>query len=565
MKKLNIFLILFICLCFSLLSISIGFSAMSTSLSVNGSAIVDPIGMIRVVSIKQENISNAFEHSRTFDIDSINVLLDIEKNGSITYKVKIANLSQVDKELTNIENDIFSNDDMDYEIDGLELGRVIKGKENVEFTITFKNNKATDKRLNAKIKFVFENYSKNIIDSTESYKADGECIFKGKGSPVIGECAKGKNVDYIKTNITPFSSENYLRNFILKFTIKDFDFSRFDLGQRDTIFNILYEEDDQVKGKYPGVLLRVEKGKWFLQGSSGTDPNYTTKLLFDRDELLNKEITIIRYNDNGKIGLYYKLGDSNIKLLKDITDLSNTYDTPLTFGASLLIDNKTSYRYATTTLENISFKYIDDSNSLDEMINKDKTVTLDTSNRNFNLTGPCIFNGSTQNITGSCPNYLDKLYIDTDIKLFSQENYQKDFDLSFKIDEYDSNNQEYNQATIMNAFLERTGKGYGILLRKNNQNLNLIIRDGNGLNKELNFLSSGVSTVRIVRKNNNICYSVNDGELKFAIDSSNLIPFDVPLTFGSSLDANKNPFRYIKGTLSNINVSIGQIDKDIMC
>lgn len=577
MKRVNsLYPILVIALCISCISISIGFSAMSTSLSINGTAIVDPVGMIRVLSIEQDELYNATEYNSEYSIDSINVLLDLDQNdGYATYNVVIKNLGQVDKELTKIESEIFSNDDMEYEIDGLDLGRVIKGKETVEFKITFKckNEVLNEKKLNAKIKFRFKNYEKIILPDDEFYQADGYCFFNGKGSNVIGDCTKNNETDYIKTGITPFSEDNYLRNFILKFTINDVDLSRFTLGKRDTIFNILYEGDDKIKGKFPGVLLRIEKDKWMLQGSSGKGQNYANKIYFDVNDLLNKEIKIIRYNNNGNICLYYAIGDSDPILLKDITDLYAPFDTPLTFGASLAIDNTSADRHAYVTLEDMLFKYVDDASSLEDIVGKnnppdiidpiDPPVVLPDI---FDLSGPCIFNGSTQNITGSCASYSDSLYINTDFKLFDSENYKKDFDLSFNLSDYDNNNQEYEQATIMNAFLERTtGKGYGMLLRKNNGNLNLIIRDGNGVNKELNFAANSVSSVRIVRKNNNICYSINNDRLKFAIDSSNQITFDVPVTFGASLDATRNPFRYIKGTISDINITLGEIDSNIVC
>ena len=249
--------------------------------------------------------------------------------------------------------------------------------------------------------------------------------------------------------------------------------------------------------------------------------------------------------------------------------MPSTFDTPLTFGASLNTDNKTANRFTFATLEDMSFEYLDDDLTFEEMVNNDKEeeIIYEEDNELFELSGPCTFNGSMSNITGSmCSLYSDSLYIDTNIKLFNSDNYQKDFDLSFDIDDYNSKNQEVVQATLMNAFLERTGKGYGILIRKNNDNLNFIIRDGNGNNKEFNIAANKVSKVRIVRKNNNVCYSINNDDLKFALDMSTMTaPFDVPVTFGASLDANKNPFRYINGTLSNMKIEVGKLDDKVVC
>ena len=571
MKKTNNFyLIIIIALCISCLSISVGFSAMSTSLSINGGASFEPVGMIRVLSFEQNDIFNVVEHNSSHNTDSISVLLDINgSDGYATYNVNITNLGEIDKELSEIENEIFSNEEMEYVINGLELGSVIKAKESVNFTITFKykNETVTSNRLNAKIRFKFEDYIKVILDN-EYYKADGECLFGGKGVNVIGECNKGENADYIKTNITPFSSENYTRNFILKFKIKEINPASFTSGKRDTIFNILYEADDSV-GKYPGLLLRIEGNRWMMQGSSGRGSNYANKVYFGKDELVDKEIKIIRHNDNGVIKLYYVIGDADPVLLKDISDLSSTFDTPLTFGASLAIDNVTSERHANMKLEDMLFEYLDDGLSLNAILGINPEPEPDPEpeipTQVFSIPGPCIFSGSKTPISGECSTYNNELYINTNIGLFNSENYQKDFDLSFDLSNYTSNNQEVAQATIVNAFLERSGKGYGFLLRRSKDNLSFIVRDGSGLESEIILSPNNVSSFRVVRKNSNVCYSVNGGELIYVLNTSNLsAPFNTPLTLGGSIDINQNPFRYIKGTLSNIQLTMGNIG-DVTC
>ncbi len=60
-----------------LLSISVGFSALSTSLAINGNAEFAPIGMIRVMSITQDTLFEANERNRSFTSDTINVMVDI--------------------------------------------------------------------------------------------------------------------------------------------------------------------------------------------------------------------------------------------------------------------------------------------------------------------------------------------------------------------------------------------------------------------------------------------------------------------------------------------------------
>ena len=256
----NLFLILIVAMCISCISISVGFSAMSTTLSINGTAVVEPVGMIRFLSIEQESMVDATEYSSEYDIDTISVLLDINSpDGYATYKVNVTNLGTIDMELAKIEDVIFTNDEMDYEIEGLELGKVIKAKESLFFTITFKYNVETveEKRLNAKIKFKFENHEDILVNDSLKYMAEGECVFSGKGNNVIGDCSKGKNLDYINTDITPFSEEDYLKNFVLKFTIKDVDLSRFEAGKRDKISSNFFKISLQYLIYYMKVMIKM--------------------------------------------------------------------------------------------------------------------------------------------------------------------------------------------------------------------------------------------------------------------------------------------------------------------
>ena len=571
-----------IILCISLLSISIGFSAMSTSLSINGGISFKPVDMIRIISIEQKELNNVTETSHTHTIDTITTLLDINSiDGYATYQVTISNLGEVTKELESIDAEIFSNDQMEYEITGVTVGSIIKAKRARTFTITFKYKDGatiSDTRLNVKLKFHFTDYVP-VIDPNYQYESLGECTFSGPDNTLTGTCVSSTN-GYINTGIVPFNTENYQKNFVLKFKIKAIDSSRFGAGKRDTIFNILYEGTDNEYGNYPGVLLRIEGTKWQLQGGDGRGS--ATKVQFQKNDLIGKEIRIIRHNDNGTIKLYYMIDSNEPVLLRNMTNLVKPFDTPLTFGANLTIDNINPDRYAYGTLEDLSFVYYDAGLSLNDLIGQSTTEPddpiIDPDDPpvppkpippvTFGVAGPCIFNGQNANMTGdSCTDYSDQKYINSGIYLYNSENYQKDFDISFNIDQYTPSNQEVTQVTLFNAFLERTsGRGYGMLLRRNSNNLTLIVRDGKGNDKEVNTPASSIQSFRIIRKNQKICYSINNGSFTFLIDNSNFsVPFDVPVTFGASLNSSGQPWRYIKGTLSDIKLTIGEIDPNVSC
>ena len=135
-RPLNLLLLL---LGIFLLFISVGFSALSTTLSVNGSVAFNPVGMIRVMSITTGNLVDVTEQSKSITPDSIKNMLDLNSSSATaTYNVVIKNLGQTDKELDVIVEDVFSNEQIEYELNGLQIGDVIEARDEVQFSITFK-------------------------------------------------------------------------------------------------------------------------------------------------------------------------------------------------------------------------------------------------------------------------------------------------------------------------------------------------------------------------------------------------------------------------------------------
>ena len=645
----NLYYCLGMFLCISILSISIGFSAMTTTLSIDGSAKFEPIGMIRITDLNIETSNNVEEIDSKYTLDSVSIKNDINSGGTVTYNIEVTNLGQTNKMIEDIEAEIFSNDNMEYEISGYEYGSIIKPKEKkyIKITLKNKNNGSSDTILNTKFKFKFVDYEQQqpdyqiifdsnggegtmesinvnhdevinlpknnftngdllfknwntkqdgsgisysnkqeiqninyknetsitlyaqwIAKSYEYVSYDGDCIFYGKGTEAVGDCSRDNRGNFVDTGIAVFSNDNYQRNFILSFTLSAVDDSRFGSGKRDTFFSAMYEENDEIGGKYPGVLLRIENGKLVLHISNGQNTSsYATDVAFTKEEFVNKPFKLIRYNDGQRIKFYYILGDSKPVFFRDLTDLYATFDSTLVFGAMVKPDNVTTEREAVGTLSDITFEFTSKEN-VESILNIEEPPIIDpppdVPTVTFVENGPCTFNGKSENISG-CSNYAEDKFINTNINLFSEENYTKDFDVSFTIDSYDNNTQEDIQVTLMNAFKEVSPKGYGMLVRRANNRFELIIRDGKGTDKQI-YLPITTSSIRIVRKNKNVCYSIDGGAFTFAINYDKFdSPFNVPLTFGGSIDKNGVPFRYIKGTLSNMNVTLGKIDDSIVC
>ena len=187
----------------------------------------------------------------------------------------------------------------------------------------------------------------------------------------------------------------------------------------------------------------------------------------------------------------------------------------------------------------------------------------------FEQTGACTFNGSNENITGSqCTKYNDKKYIDTEVSLYSQENYLKDFELYFELDSYDPLAQENEEFVTMTSSKKEQGVGtivHGFAFVKSNVKNYLTFKiclDGEK-NIQIEKDYTEFHSLKIVRIDEIYYYSINNQELTYLGELTNFNnPFDTPVTFGAALNANQEPFRHIKATtISNMYIKLGKYNK----
>lgn len=200
----------------------------------------------------------------------------------------------------------------------------------------------------------------------------------------------------------------------------------------------------------------------------------------------------------------------------------------------------------------------------------------------FSHDGACTFNGITSsadganglrmadNITGDeCADYANQTYIDTGVQLYNAENAHKDFYVEFTIDEFDiaKNGQ---RATFFSATKEKSDiKFPGIVVRRNDNSSRLMLGVNVVKNKakvldyknDIGQLSS-VQRVRIVRKNDAICYAVNDGDYIYVGDNTpHNQYFETPtVIFGASFNetvSDSRVDRYLNGTLSGMIIRLG--------
>lgn len=143
-------------------------------------------------------------------------------------------------------------------------------------------------------------------------------------------------------------------------------------------------------------------------------------------------------------------------------------------------------------------------------------------------------------------------YIDTGVYLFNEKNINRDFEVSFEIKERGSNSQ---YATMMSTMNEAGSPWPGIVYRIWSSTQDQLAANTSSTKKDNKYTTTSVQKVTLKRICGILYLQFNDGVNTQIMDLSLInTPFEVPVTFGASLDANKNPFRYFTGTLSNLKV-----------
>lgn len=179
----------------------------------------------------------------------------------------------------------------------------------------------------------------------------------------------------------------------------------------------------------------------------------------------------------------------------------------------------------------------------------------------FRVDGVCVFNGGDE-ITGDadCP-YANRglTYIDTGVKLYSEENYYKDFELGFTIVSY-TPGANVNQAVFANSKLESEAEGYpGIVVRRSGNDIE-IAQTINGEKETARVAANRTTKVVITRVGGIMYYAFNDGDFRVLQDMGGTPQyFDTTVWFGAAENMDGGgPFRYLNGTLSNLYITMGE-------
>lgn len=161
-NKYRIFSLVFVFLTISILSLTIGFSAYTTSLAINGKALVRPIKESRITDMKISKVTNNAVIS-SFDYTAYSIVSDItldNYNSTVTYNITLTNLSSDNLVITKVNNQVYSNSNIEYTFDDIEINKTkIKPASQYTFKVTFKYKTKNISDKNLKCILVF-NYKK---------------------------------------------------------------------------------------------------------------------------------------------------------------------------------------------------------------------------------------------------------------------------------------------------------------------------------------------------------------------------------------------------------------------
>lgn len=530
------------------LFLGIGYAKITgIDLEIDGEASINASKELYISNIEYQSsihgdASNSVINSFYKTLLDSKIVLDNDKDSSITYQITVTNSSNKIKQYkeTIYDNNFYDNLDITYEINEIDTSTLLQPNESKSFTITFKYKEEKDyydnTTLNSCLNFVFDDFS----SSTDEYDFGNSCSFHGQNNDITGDCVgDDEHVDYINTGLKLFSEENYKNDFEIGFTIDNIESSRFKSGKVDTIFSCINENSP-----YPGIVLRIQDSKWFLQVGGGTN---NQKIEIEKDQFQSFKLK--------KVGneFYYSLDDGDDIFITDLTGFARYFDSTLTFGGALNANgNPMPERYLIGDLSNLYVNVTKPAEDNPEEIDYDQMIldfVGEEMNTVFEMNEAHTFDGTT-NTT-----------FHTNINLFSEENYQKSFIVSFEIDEFNMSDNA-NQATLFNAKDESNSTYPGIVFRKANNRYELSVKDGVNVASSIS-LPDSIKKMNIIKKGMELFYQYDQGEIKVLGNSNNIdnYPvencFDIDATFGSNINGSGSFGRIMKGTLSHMKIRLG--------
>lgn len=345
----------------------------------------------------------------------------------------------------------------------------------------------------------------------------------------------GTSDSVINTGVKLYSEENVNKNFSLKFTIDSYDES---YENPDNIINnktppTIVSSMDESGSPWPGLVYRFSKNSNETFYSMKINDSHVSSFLSDYSLTAPIDVEIVR--ENGKI--YTKINSNKYTKVLEYGSEIDTFDVPITLGGNIS-ETGVYDRFFKGKLSNISVEFYSDTRLENEFTYKE-TKKDDL----YILDGTIEFDGTN--------------FINTGINLFSDENINKDFEITFNLESVGTNAA---QATIVNLKDERQNNVWpGVAYRiKTAKTLEFSARWPGETAVTITNNSTIPQTIHIYRINGVMYYSNGDSEkIKLINTPTDTLtnPINCNLTFGASTKDGK-PFRYFKGVVSDIVVNL---------
>lgn len=135
--KMRVLVIMFVVF---LLTLSVGYGALSTELNIGGDLVVKAERVAKIIDVTEINVVNSntknisFENNRLFG----NVTFSDVMESSVTYQVKFSNNTDKNLYLKEIINNGSIN--LNYVLDNMGINQVVNAGDTVSFNITFSLN-----------------------------------------------------------------------------------------------------------------------------------------------------------------------------------------------------------------------------------------------------------------------------------------------------------------------------------------------------------------------------------------------------------------------------------------
>ena len=177
---------IFLLFCFSIIGLTVGYSALNEEVKISGEASVRPIKDVRITDVRLSETTNEGQFNyNNFSVNSISLGASLPNiNSTVTYEVDISNIGNVPIIINSITPEYGENSNIEYVITGIEVGETkINTNANktdddmglpttIKVTIKYKDGVTTipaDPSASLKLTFEFEVAIKSIL-AESSYR-----------------------------------------------------------------------------------------------------------------------------------------------------------------------------------------------------------------------------------------------------------------------------------------------------------------------------------------------------------------------------------------------------------